>query len=79
MKVSLLSKPGCHLCEDARAELDQLRSKYPHELEVVDITADAALLQRYWDQIPVVRVGAQELTAPLTRHALEQALRSAER
>ena len=47
IKVTLYSRQGCHLCEQARADLDQLRKKIPHQLEVVDIESDTDLLRQY--------------------------------
>lgn len=73
--VTLYSKPGCHLCEDARQMLDTLRPKYPHYLEVIDITSDAEAFSRFASRIPVVVAGSQEYGAPLDRPALERVLR----
>ena len=71
MKLRLLSKPGCHLCEAAEREL----ARYRHELEIVDITADPALLAAYGERIPVLLVGGREYAAPLSRAVIERALR----
>jgi hypothetical protein len=72
---TLYTRPGCHLCEDAEADLQRLRVRLPHTLTLVDITAVAALEQRYGERIPVLVVGGREYAAPLTRAVLEQALR----
>ena len=77
MLLTLYSKPGCHLCEDAEAELRRLASRYPHRLKTVDITADALLLERYGERIPVLVVQGREYAAPLSRATLEQVLRAA--
>jgi prolipoprotein diacylglyceryltransferase len=74
MKVRLLSKRDCHLCEAALAELRRLQGRYPHQLEVVDISSDTSLQQRYGERIPVVQVNGREYDAPLTRAVLERAL-----
>jgi glutaredoxin len=71
MKVRLLSKPGCHLCEAAEREL----ARYPHDLEIVDITSDPVLLATYGERIPVLQVGGQNYPAPLSRAVIERALR----
>jgi hypothetical protein len=60
-KVTLYGKPGCHLCDDARAELEGLRRERPFDLELVDVTLDPALNQRYAERIPVVAVDGEEL------------------
>jgi len=54
-----------------------MRAKYPHELEVVDITSDDRLRAAYGERIPVLRIGEREVDAPLTRMVLERALRDA--
>ncbi|MFL6022862.1 MAG: glutaredoxin family protein [Marmoricola sp.] len=59
-RVLLYSKPGCHLCDDARAVIEQVCAEVGTGFEEVDITADPALVHRYGEQIPVTFVdGAQ--------------------
>jgi glutaredoxin len=59
--VTLYSRPGCHLCDDARAALERVRRDAPFELEEVDITADDALHLRYLERIPVVALDGEEI------------------
>ena len=47
---------GCHLCERARATLDELGDELEFELSEVDVTGDAALEERYREWLPVVEV-----------------------
>ena len=75
--ATLYTRPGCHLCEQAQAELHRLRARQPHTLAVVDITADSDLEQRFGERIPVLIVGGREYAAPLPRAVLERALRQA--
>ena len=77
MLLTLYSKPGCHLCEQAEADLQRLARRYPHQLQTVDITQDPLLLERYGERIPVVLVQGREYAAPLSAAVLERALRSA--
>ena len=59
VRLTLLSKPGCHLCDAARdvvtavlAELEPVASTVSfEELSILD---DPELNARYWDEIPVV-------------------------
>ena len=46
----LLGKPGCHLCDDARAVLQRIGATFTE----VDITTDDALHALYLERIPVV-------------------------
>lgn len=75
MHVTLFQKAGCHLCEDALASLQRLHARYPHTLEVVDITAQPELTRRYGERIPVLRIGTREYDPPLSAQAVEGALR----
>jgi Glutaredoxin-like domain (DUF836) len=77
VRATLYAKPGCHLCEQALVELDRLRRRYPHELQVVDISADDELTRRYGERIPVLSIAGDESDAPLSADILEQALRRA--
>jgi glutaredoxin len=59
-RVRVLSKPGCHLCEDAEAVVAAVCAETGVMFEVVDVTTDPELLATYGEQIPVTFVdGAQ--------------------
>ncbi|MGW2282926.1 glutaredoxin family protein [Streptomyces sp. NPDC001770] len=60
--VTLLGKPGCHLCEDAKAVVDEVCAETGAALEEKDITRDEALYARYWEQIPVVLIDGEQHT-----------------
>ena len=73
--VTLYTRPGCHLCDDARADLEALRDELGFVVAEVDIEADDALHARYLERIPVVAVGAEEVSDfAVDRAALESAL-----
>jgi glutaredoxin len=59
--VTLYGRPGCHLCDDARAALERVRAGRPFALEEIDIESDDALLARYLERIPVVALDGEEL------------------
>ena len=58
--VTLYGRPGCHLCDDARATLERIRRDTPFALHEVDITNDDALHSRYLERIPVIEVDGDE-------------------
>jgi glutaredoxin len=60
-KITLYGKPGCHLCEDARAALERVRAGRGFELEEVDVSLDPALNRRYGERIPVLALDGEEL------------------
>ena len=53
-QVTVYSKPGCHLCEEAVRLLQRVQKQHPFTLEEVNIQDDPALLAEYGEQIPVV-------------------------
>ncbi len=59
--VTLYGRPGCHLCDDARAVLEELRVRVPFALEEVDIESDDELFKRYLERIPVVTLDGAEV------------------
>jgi glutaredoxin len=54
--VVLYHAPGCHLCERARAILEELRGELEFDLSEVDISGDAELERRYRELLPVVEI-----------------------
>ena len=56
-RLTLLGKPGCHLCDDARAIVQTVLADHPEvsfdELSILD---DPALLDTYVEEIPVVLI-----------------------
>ncbi|PPF42864.1 NrdH-redoxin [Pseudoclavibacter sp. AY1F1] len=55
-KVTFLSKPGCHLCEEAEPVVREVTARHGAELSVLSILDDEALQQQYGELIPVVLV-----------------------
>jgi hypothetical protein len=54
--ITLLGKPGCHLCDDARAVIERVARDLDVPWEERDITASAEDTERYWEQIPVTLI-----------------------
>jgi len=54
--VTLYTRRGCHLCDDAKVVLDLVRETHPFDLAVIDIDTDPALVARYTDEVPVIAV-----------------------
>ena len=59
--VTLYTRPGCHLCDDARAVLERVRVRAPFTLVEIDIESDDALHRAYLERIPVVALDEEEL------------------
>ena len=59
-RVTLYSRPGCHLCADARAVIERVCAETGTSYDEVDITTSPELTHAYGEQIPVTFVdGAQ--------------------
>lgn len=66
--ITLLSKPGCHLCDDARAAIERVRSSKLHSgidtaFDELDILQDEELARLHAEEIPVVLIDGR-------RHAI---------
>jgi len=60
-KITVMSKPGCHLCEVAMETVQKVVGSHVAVLiEEVDITQDLELLEKYREAIPVVIVDGVE-------------------
>jgi hypothetical protein len=56
-RLTLLAKPGCHLCDDAREIVLEVLSDRPEvTFEELSILDDPELLDRYVEEIPVVLI-----------------------
>lgn len=59
IRLRLLSRPGCHLCVEMRAEVDRLLEGQEHDWEIVDVDSDDELARRWSDSIPVLFVNGR--------------------
>jgi hypothetical protein len=60
-RLTLYGKPGCHLCDEAREQIERVRAETPFELEEVDVSVDPVLLRRYGERIPVLELEGEAL------------------
>ena len=60
-ELTLISKPGCHLCDDARAVIQEVIKDFPEvqfsELNMLD---DQELIDAYSEEIPVVLIDGKQ-------------------
>jgi glutaredoxin-like protein DUF836 len=76
-KLTLYSRPECHLCEALLAELVPLLGA-DDSVEVVDVDSNVAMMSRYGLRIPVLVAGDVELSGyPLDRERVRRFLESA--
>jgi glutaredoxin len=60
-EVTLYTRPGCHLCEEAKAAMMPLLREAGTTLREVNIDEDAVLQERYGSDVPVIFLGARKV------------------
>ena len=60
-RITLLGRPGCHLCDDARAVIERVAADLGVGWEERDITASPDDMREYWDKIPVTLVDGVQI------------------
>lgn len=80
MTLTLYARPGCHLCEDVRALLQELQEEYGYDIAEIDITRDADLFARYRYEIPVLlKDGAEVARGRISDRELVRAVTTTSR
>jgi glutaredoxin len=78
MRVTIYSKPDCHLCDDMKAVVKRaIQSREGISLEEIDISRNPALLELYELEIPVLMIDGKKaakyrITEEELRRRLEQ-------
>jgi glutathione S-transferase len=77
-RLVLYGRPDCHLCDEARAGLEQLRRDgVAFELDEVDIDSDDELHRRFLERIPVIELDGEIVSELfLDADALREKLRT---
>jgi len=80
--VTVYSRHGCHLCEDAEKTLQDLQKELNFEMEVIYIDANETLEKLYGHEVPVIhingehhdffRVNPERFRASLEKHRRRQ-------
>ena len=59
-RVTIYSRPGCHLCDEAKAAIENSNCSAHYTLEEVNIESDDELLRKYKYDIPVIAIDGVE-------------------
>jgi len=59
-QVTLYTRKGCCLCDDAKRVLESVRGRAVFELHEVDIDTDAGLRSSYNDEVPVIVINGRK-------------------
>ena len=57
--VTVYSRKGCHLCDDAYTTLQSMQAELNFEIQVIDIDQNQELVILYSDQVPVIHIDGQ--------------------
>ena len=77
INVTLYTRPGCHLCDQAKLDLLSLQDQIPYNLIEINIEDDPGLHKKYLIDIPVVEIGSYRLKAPFAKSDLLMTLGAA--
>ncbi len=61
LEVTLYTRPGCHLCEEAKAQILPLVREFGATLREVNIDANAELRELYTNDVPVIFLGGRKV------------------
>jgi glutaredoxin len=65
VRLTIYSKPGCHLCDEMKSLVHRVLSRYPAGdgvlVDEIDISSDGALVDRYGLEIPVLLVDGKKV------------------
>jgi glutaredoxin len=76
-QVTLITRVGCHLCEEAERVVIRLAGEIGFDLELRDVDSDRTLANAYSDRVPVILIdgaehGYWQVEEPRFRAALER-------
>ena len=57
--VTVYSRHGCHLCEDAVKTLESMREELAFEIEIIYIDGNPELEKLYGNEVPVIHIDGQ--------------------
>ena len=61
LELTLLTRPGCHLCDEAKAAMQPLLAEFGATLREVNVDSDDALRAAHGHDIPVVLLAGRKL------------------
>lgn len=61
VRVTLYTRPGCHLCDEAKASMVAAQCADEYTLDEVNIESDAQLLHYYRNDIPIILINGLEV------------------
>jgi glutaredoxin len=59
-RITLITRAGCHLCQDAEARLRELATELGFDYEELDVDSDQTRRNEYSDRVPVILIDGKE-------------------
>jgi len=60
IQIEVYSRPGCHLCDEAKTAIERVQSRFNFALRIINIETDPELEKAYGEQIPVVFINGNK-------------------
>ena len=60
IQIDIYSRPGCHLCDEAKETVERVLKRYSFEVRVINIEEDPALETAFGTEIPVVFINGNK-------------------
>jgi hypothetical protein len=60
VRLTLISRVDCHLCDVAKEAIARVAEQAGVGWRDVDVDGDQALLDEYWDRVPVILLDGKE-------------------
>lgn len=81
LEVTLYTRPGCHLCDEAKSQIAPILAEFGAELREINIDADPSLREKFNVDVPVIFVAGRKVAKHRVdlrqfRHQLGEARRS---
>ena len=77
LTITLYTRKDCHLCDQAKADLESLQEKFPHRLVEVDVDSDPVIQKAFGDNVPSIEVGPYKLNPPFDKQKLMMTISAA--
>jgi glutaredoxin len=65
VRLTIYSRPGCHLCDEMKSLVHRVAAAHAHHgsitLDEIDISTDPDLLDRYGVEIPVLMIDGKKV------------------
>lgn len=61
IELTLYSRPGCHLCEEMKAQLTRVAVRHRFTVREINIDTDPGLREKFNEEVPVLFLGEKKI------------------